>query len=57
MGQKCSSTTGVTFEDVVVRKENIVGEVGGGFRLAMRAFDKTRPTVSIGTIEPLSNDV
>ena len=45
MGQRCSSTTGVHFEDVVVKKENILAGVGDGFKLAMGAFDKTRPPV------------
>ena len=29
MGQRCSDTRGITFEDVVVKKENVlIGEVG-----------------------------
>ena len=62
MGQRASSTTGVTFEDVVVPDEvmyltcffssfmlllqNVVGVPGKGFLMAMGAFDKTRPAVS-----------
>ncbi|KAI1282158.1 putative medium-chain specific acyl-CoA dehydrogenase, mitochondrial [Halotydeus destructor] len=46
MGQRCSDTRGVTFEDVVVTKDKIVGEEGGGFRVAMGAFDLTRPVVA-----------
>lgn len=42
MGQKCSDTRGVTFEDVVVSDENRLGEVGQGFKIAMGAFDTTR---------------
>jgi acyl-CoA dehydrogenase len=28
LGQRCSDTRGITFEDVVVPKENVLGEVG-----------------------------
>lgn len=45
MGQRCSDTRGITFEDVVLTKENVVGSVGSGFTLAMNTFDRTRPTV------------
>lgn len=45
MGQRASDTRGVTFDDVVVPAENVVGEPGGGFKVAMKCFDKTRPTV------------
>ena len=39
MGQRCADTRAVTFEDVVVPKENVIGKVGGGFKVAMSAFD------------------
>jgi acyl-CoA dehydrogenase len=32
MGQRCSDTRGVTFEDVVLKQENVLGEVGAGFK-------------------------
>eukprot|EP00943_MAST-04B_sp_MAST-4B-sp1_P002167 g2167.t1 len=50
LGQKCSDTRPIYFEDVVVKKENILGEVGNGFKLAMGAFDFTRPPVAIGAV-------
>jgi acyl-CoA dehydrogenase len=50
MGQRCSDTRGITFDNVVVPEENVVGEVGQGFRLAMGAFDNTRPPVAIGAV-------
>jgi len=50
MGQKCSDTRGLTFENVVVPDENRVGEVGRGFILAMGAFDYTRPAVAAGAV-------
>jgi len=50
MGQRCSDTRGITFEDVVVPKENLLGAVGQGFKIAMKAFDKTRPPVGAGAV-------
>ncbi|GAB6026613.1 hypothetical protein CHUAL_013021 [Chamberlinius hualienensis] len=46
MGQRCSDTRGITFEDVVVPKENVLAAEGGGFKIAMGAFDLTRPPVA-----------
>lgn len=46
MGQRCSDTRGITFEDVRVPKENVLIGEGAGFKIAMGAFDKTRPPVS-----------
>ena len=40
---------GITFEDVVVPKENVLIGEGAGFKVAMGAFDKTRPPVAAGT--------
>jgi len=48
MGQRCSDTRGITFEDVVVPAKNILGEENGGFKIAMGAFDLTRPPVACG---------
>jgi acyl-CoA dehydrogenase len=50
MGQKCSDTRGLTFEDVVVPKQNLLGSEGQGFKIAMGAFDHTRPPVAIGAV-------
>ncbi|KZS10838.1 putative Medium-chain specific acyl-CoA dehydrogenase, mitochondrial [Daphnia magna] len=46
MGQRASDTRGVTFEDVLVPKENVLIGEGAGFKIAMGAFDRTRPTVA-----------
>lgn len=46
MGQRCSDTRGIVFEDVRVPKENVLIGEGAGFKIAMGAFDKTRPPVS-----------
>lgn len=48
MGQRASDTRGITFEDVVVPKENVLGSEGVGFKIAMGAFDITRPPVACG---------
>ncbi|MBI5494377.1 MAG: acyl-CoA dehydrogenase family protein [Deltaproteobacteria bacterium] len=50
MGQRASDTRGITFEDVKVPAENLVGGEGQGFRLAMAAFDHTRPLVAAGAV-------
>ncbi|KAI7868137.1 acyl-CoA dehydrogenase/oxidase [Spinellus fusiger] len=50
MGQRASDTRGVTFEDVVVPEENVLGSVGQGFKIAMNAFDITRPLVASGAV-------
>ncbi len=50
MGQRCSDTRPLFFEDVVVPKENILGAEGNGFKLAMGAFDNTRPPVAAGAV-------
>lgn len=50
MGQRCSDTRGITFEDVEVPEENILGTEGEGFKIAMGAFDHTRPPVAIGAV-------
>jgi acyl-CoA dehydrogenase len=50
MGQRCSDTRPIFFEDVVVPEANIIGSVGNGFKVAMGAFDNTRPPVAAGAV-------
>ncbi|KRY35927.1 Activating signal cointegrator 1 complex subunit 3 [Trichinella spiralis] len=50
MGQRCSDTRGISFEDVIVPKENILGEMGTGFKIVMGAFDRTRPGVAAAAV-------
>lgn len=50
MGQRASDTRGITFEDVRVPKENVLGVEGAGFKIAMGAFDLTRPPVAAGAV-------
>jgi acyl-CoA dehydrogenase len=46
MGQRASDTRGITFEEVVVPKKNVLGAEGQGWKIAMTAFDHTRPLVA-----------
>src|SRR4051794_14178345 len=46
MGQRCSNTTDVIFEEVKVGADAVVGGVGEGFKVAMRTFDRTRPWIA-----------
>uniref|UniRef100_A0A1B6MLN0 Medium-chain specific acyl-CoA dehydrogenase, mitochondrial n=1 Tax=Graphocephala atropunctata TaxID=36148 RepID=A0A1B6MLN0_9HEMI len=50
MGQRASDTRGITFEDVRIPKENVLGSEGQGFKIAMATFDKTRPPVAAGAV-------
>ena len=50
MGQRCSDTRGVTFDDVRVPAANVLGAPGKGFKVAMGAFDQTRPPVAAGAV-------
>lgn len=43
-------TRPVFFDNVVVPGENVLGSVGQGFKIAMGAFDNTRPPVAIGAV-------
>ena len=45
LGQRSSETCDVLFEDVEIPDENIIGEPGGGFYIAMEVFDKSRPMI------------
>ncbi|KIR30196.1 acyl-CoA dehydrogenase [Cryptococcus deuterogattii 99/473] len=50
MGQRASDTRMVTFQDVVIPEENVLGSPGEGFKIAMKAFDITRPLVSAAAV-------
>jgi len=50
MGQRASNTTSLTFKNVKVPKENLLGGGGEGFKKAMAALDITRPVVAIGSV-------
>ena len=47
MGQRCSDTRSVVFNDVVIPKSNLLGgQEGGGWMQAMVAFDRSRPMLA-----------
>jgi acyl-CoA dehydrogenase len=45
MGHRASNTVMLRLEDVRVPKENVLGEVGKAFPLAMKTFAHTRPVI------------
>ena len=45
MGIKGSPTAEIFFEDCMVPEENLIGEDGEGFLVAMKTLDKTRPGI------------
>jgi alkylation response protein AidB-like acyl-CoA dehydrogenase len=45
MGIKGSPTAELFFEDCLVPEENVIGEEGEGFLVAMKTLDKTRPGI------------
>lgn len=50
MGQRATYTAELVFEDVRVPKENILGGIGDGFKIAMKTLDKTRIPVAAGSV-------
>ena len=50
MGQHAAQACQVFFENVEVPVDNRLGEEGEGFRIGMRAFDKSRPGVAIAAV-------
>ena len=46
LGQRASDTCDVLFEDVELPAEDIIGEPGKGFYIAMEVFDKSRPMIA-----------
>lgn len=46
MGHRCSDTRGLRFNNVRVPKENILGELGKGWKIAMATLDHSRPLVA-----------
>ncbi len=50
LGQRASPTYELVFEGVRVPRSNLLGEVGDGFKIAMRTLDRTRVTVAAGSV-------
>jgi acyl-CoA dehydrogenase len=48
LGQRCSHTGDVVFEDVEVPVANLMAGPEHGFRLAMATFDRSRPWIAAG---------
>jgi len=47
MGQRASNTAQLIFEDVRVPKENLLGQEGDAFKIAMKVFDRSRPGTGV----------
>jgi len=50
IGQRASDTAEIVFENVEVPEENMIGQPGQGFYLAMKVFDYSRPGVAAGAV-------
>lgn len=50
LGQHASDTRQIIFDDVKVPAANVLGAEGMGFKIAMGAFDRTRPPVAAGAV-------
>jgi acyl-CoA dehydrogenase len=46
MGQRCSDTATMTFPDLEIPADHLVGEENGGFAIAMATLDRTRAGVA-----------
>ena len=46
LGQRASNTATISFNDVEVPAENLIGEENKGFKIAMATLDRTRPGVA-----------
>src|SRR5436853_928408 len=50
MGQRATDTSAFALQDVRVPAENLIGEEGDGFKIAMATLDATRPGTAIGAV-------
>jgi len=50
MGQRATDTSAFALNDVRVPAENLLGEEGDGFKIAMTTLDFTRPGTAIGAV-------
>jgi len=46
MGQRASNTATISFDDVEIPLDHLVGEENHGFKIAMMTLDRTRPAVA-----------
>ncbi len=47
LGQRCSNTTPVQFDNVKIPVSNLIGKEGQGFAVAMKTLDASRPMTAI----------
>jgi acyl-CoA dehydrogenase len=45
LGQRAADTSEISFEDVRIPNDALLGAEGEGFKIAMRTFDRSRPTI------------
>lgn len=50
MGHRCSDTRAVTFNNVKVPKENLLGKLGDGWKIAMKTLNHSRPMVASSAV-------
>lgn len=50
LGQRCSDTRAITFENVRVPKSHLIGKIGEGFKIALRTLDRTRPPIASSAV-------
>ena len=50
MGHCCSDTRSITFNNVKVPKENLLGALGDGWKIAMATLDHSRPMVAASAL-------
>lgn len=50
MGHKCSDTRSIRFNNVKVPKENLLGKIGDGWKIAMKTLDHSRPMVAASAV-------
>jgi acyl-CoA dehydrogenase len=50
LGQRASDTAEITFDEVVVPECQRLGREGDGFMIAMKVFDRSRPTVAASAV-------
>ena len=50
MGDRASHVAEVIFDDVKVPRENLLGQEGDGFKIAMQTLDETRPGIGAAAV-------